>query len=149
MASSGLPPVLALEVAPRAPTDTGNDAALKRWSTAVTQLRAIVTPDPDGDPGQPNYGKFFTEMDYFRIPRWDLPKVAPLYVGDDSWGRAATPRHGNCCKRPSPDDTISLLLTPAPGQGIFLRYKYDAGKLVGAKNKSGKNVTVDAFGIPV
>jgi hypothetical protein len=127
---------------------TGNDAALKGWKNAITQLRGVVTPDAGGDATQPNFGNFFTEMDYVRIPRWDLPKVAPLYAGDDSWGRAATPRHGNCAKRPSPDDGVSLLLTPAPGQGTFLRYKYDAGELAGARNKSGSKVPVDAFGIP-
>jgi hypothetical protein len=58
-------------------------------------------------------------------------------------------RHGDCRKRPSPDGTISLLLTPAPGQEIFLRYKYDAGKLVDVRDNSRKKVTVDAFGIPV
>jgi hypothetical protein len=78
-----------------------------------------------------------------------MPKVAPLYAGDDSWGRAATPRHNNCCARPSPDDQVSLSLTPAPGQGAFLRYSYKKGKLVGAKGKDGKKVKVDAFGLPV
>jgi hypothetical protein len=127
---------------------SGNDTALKGWAKAIPKLRAIVTPDPDGDPGQPNYGSFFTEMDYTRIPRRDLPKVAPAYTGDDSWGRAANPRHGNCCKRPSPDDGQSLILQPPQGQGILLRYKYNKGKLVGAKGKNGKKVSVDAFGIP-
>jgi hypothetical protein len=128
---------------------TGNDAALKAWAKAVTTLRGLVTADPDGDPGGPNFGDFFTEIDYVRIPRWDLPSVTPVYLGDDSWGRAATPQHNNCCKRPSPDDMASLLLTPAPGQGEFLQYKYQSGKLFGAKNKTGKNVNVDAFGIPI
>ena len=128
---------------------TGNDRALKAWAKAVTMLRGVVTADPDGDPGGPNFGDYFTEVDYARIPRWDLPAVAPAYMGDDSWGRGATPRHNNCCERPSPDDMASLLLTPPAGQGEFLRYRYQNGKLVGARNKNGKNVTVDPFGIPI
>ena len=75
--------------------------------------------------------------------------MTPAYVGDDSWGRAANPRHNNCCERPSPDDKVSLLLTPPAGQGQFLRYRYHNGQLAGAKNKSGRNVVVDTFGIPV
>jgi hypothetical protein len=127
---------------------SGDDAALKQWASAVRRLRKIVTPDPDGDSAGPNFGNFFTEMDYVRIPRRDLPRVAPAYAGDDSWGRAASPSHHNCCERPSPDDRESLLLTPALGQGQFLRYRYATGNLVGAKNKAGKNVAVDGFGIP-
>ena len=128
---------------------SGNDAALKQWTTAVTKLRSIVTADADGDPAGPNFGDFFTEVDYARIPRWDLLAAAPAYAGDDSWGRGATRRHNNCCARPSPDDSVSLTLTPPPGQGEFLRYKYKNGALVGAKNQKGKKVVVDAFGIPV
>ena len=47
----------------------GNDAALVGWTKAVKSLRSIVTPDADGDPTMPNYGDFFTEMDYARVPR--------------------------------------------------------------------------------
>jgi hypothetical protein len=128
---------------------SGNDAALKEWSKAITTLRPIVSPDPDGDASGPNFGAYFTEVDYTRIPRWDFPAVTPAYVGDDSWGRAANPRHNNCCERPSPDDKVSLLLTPPAGQGPFLRYRYHSGRLAGATNKNGQNVAVDVFGIPV
>ena len=128
---------------------SGQDTALIGWRDGVTALRAIVSPDVDGDPSAPNYGAFFTEVDYARIPRWDLPAVAPPYVGDDSWGRAASPRHNNCCERPSPDDRISLELTPPPGQGQFVRYHYDSGRLLGATSKTGENVPVDAFGLPL
>jgi hypothetical protein len=128
---------------------SGNDAALKGWAAAIKKLRTIVTPDAGGNANGPNFGSYFTELDYVRVPRWDLPPVAPAYAGDDSWGRAANPRHNNACERPVPDDKISLLLTPAPGQGQFLRYRYQNGHLAGAKNKSGHNVTVDQFGIPV
>jgi hypothetical protein len=128
---------------------SGNDAALKGWAKAIKTLRTIVTPDGDGDASGRNFGDYFTEVDYVRIPRWDLPPMAPAYAGDDSWGRAANPRHNNCCERPSPDDKVSLLLTPAPAQGQFLRYRYQNGHLVGAKKKNGQSVAVDAFGIPV
>lgn len=127
---------------------SGNDIALKKWAAAIQQLRGTVTPDVGGDASGPNYGAYFTELDYARIPRWDFPSVTPAYIGDDSWGRAATPRHNNCCERPSPDDRKSLALTPPPGQGQFLRYTYRRGQLVGAKKKNGQNVPVDAFGIP-
>jgi hypothetical protein len=128
---------------------SGNDSALKDWVKAVKKLRTIVSADADGDASGPNFGDYFTEIDYARIPRWDLPSMAPAYAGDDSWGRGANPRHNNCCERPSPDDNASLLLTPAPGQGPFLRYRYQNGQLVGAKNQNGQSVAVDAFGIPV
>jgi hypothetical protein len=129
-------------------TGSGDDAALKKWKQAVIALRGIVTPDQGGSATGPNYGAYIVENDYVRIPRWDFPSVTPAYVGDDSWGRAANPRHNNCCERPSPDDAVSLLLTPPDGQGPFLRYRYQDGKLAGAKNKAGNNVPIDEFGIP-
>lgn len=128
---------------------SGNDAALKGWAKAITQIRAVVTPDTNGNNTLPNYGNYITETDYVRIPRRDLPKVAPSYVGDDAWGRFATPRHNNCCNRPSPDDRESLILTPPAGQGQWLRYHYQNGHLIGAKSKNGKNVAVDQFGLEV
>jgi hypothetical protein len=128
---------------------SGNDSALKKWKKAVTKLRGLVTPDPDGDPAGPNYGAYFTENDYVRIPRRDLPLKAPAYFGDDSWGRAATPQHNNCCKRPSPDDSVSLLLSPPPGQGLFLKYRYGGGKLIKTTKKNGATVATDACGIPL
>ena len=128
---------------------SGNDAALKGWAKGITQLRNIVTPDGDGDMSLPNFGKFFTEMDYERVPRRDLPAHAPFYVGDDSWGRFANPRHNNCAKRPSPDDRESLILTPAPGHGQPLRYRYLNGQLAGAKTLSGQTVAIDANGLPI
>lgn len=128
---------------------SGDDAALKGWAAAVKKLRAIVTPDPDGDAAGLNFGKYFTEIDYVRIPRWDFPKMTPAYVGDDSWGRSATPRHNNCCRRPSPDDSVSLVLTPPSGLGQELRYRYQAGVLSGAMNKAGQAVAIDSFGIEI
>ena len=128
---------------------SGNDAALKGWSRAVDDLRAVVTPDAGGDAGGPNFGDYFTAVDYARVPRWDLPPMAPAYIGDDSWGRAANPRHNNCCERPSPDDRVTLELTPPEGQGQFLRYRYQNGQLTGARKSNDQNVAVDAFGIPL
>ena len=127
---------------------SGHDAPLIAWGHAVSALRGVVTPDPDGDPSGANYGDYLIETDYARIPRWDLPAVAPAYVGDDSWGRAAHPRHNNCCERPTPDDGVSLQLTPPAGQGKPLRYEYAGGRLAGAKDSSGVPVAVDANGIP-
>jgi hypothetical protein len=128
---------------------SGHDAPLRAWARAVTRLRGLVTPDPDGDGGGANFGAYFTECDYARVPRWDLPRAAPAYVGDDSWGRHATPRHNNCCERPSPDDGVSLLLTPPPGQGDFLRYRYKDGALLRTTRRNGQTVATDGFGIPV
>jgi hypothetical protein len=128
---------------------SGNDAALNAWTQAITTLRTIVTPDPDGDPSVPNFGAYFTELDYARIPRWDFPTTAPTYVGDDSWGRAATPRHNNCCERPSPDDGVTLVFTPPADQGQLLRYRYQDGRLAGATNEAGQAVPVDASGLPL
>lgn len=129
-------------------TGSGDDAALKAWARTVTRLRPKVTPDSDGDPDGPNFGAYFTECDYTRIPRRDLMPMAPAFVGDDSWGRWAVPRHTNCCKRPFPDDGVSLWLTPPEGQGATLRYQYKDGALLQTTKSNGHEVATDAFGIP-
>ncbi|HEX6106998.1 MAG TPA: hypothetical protein VFZ26_15530 [Gemmatimonadales bacterium] len=150
--SSAVTSVPVFKVAHPAAVDrsgSGDDAALKAWAGAVKDLREVVTPDLGGDPGGSNFGDYFTELDYVRIPRWDLPLRAPAYAGDDSWGRAGTPLRNNCCARPSPDDSVSLLLQPPPRSGRFLRYHYKDGKLDAARSKSGRRVKVDAFGIPL
>ena len=79
------------------------------WREAVTALRQIVTPDPDGDPGLPNYGSSFRESDYARIPPRDLPFGVPAWFGDDSWGRRASPRHNNSVERPASDLRHTLI----------------------------------------
>jgi uracil-DNA glycosylase len=79
------------------------------WRAAVTQLRAIVTPDPDGDPTLPNYGSTFRESDYARIPPRDLPFGVPAWLGDDAWGRRARPRHNNSVERPATDLRHTLI----------------------------------------
>ncbi len=147
-AAAALPVVKIAHPAAVDRTGSGNDAALKGWAKAVTQLREVVTPDADGDPSGPNFGAYFTENDYARVPRWDLPPMAPAYLGDDSWGRYANPRHNNCCDRPSPDDEISLLLTPPSGQGEPLRYRYKDGALFRTTKRNGQTVATDPFGIP-
>jgi len=56
---------------------SGNDAALKGWKAAITKLRKIVTADIGGDKSGPNFGAYFTEVDYARIPRWDFLPMTP------------------------------------------------------------------------
>ena len=82
---------------------------LEAWRDAVTRLRDIVPADPDGEPVAPNYGDVFREEDYARIPFRDLPFGVPQWFGDDTWGRAATPRHNNSVERPRPDDGHTLI----------------------------------------
>lgn len=80
---------------------------LDEWRAAVDELRALVTPDPDGSTAGPNYGAKFEESDYAPIPRIDLPFGAPAFLGDDAWVRAGG--HGfNSVERPSPDDRHTL-----------------------------------------
>ena len=62
---------------------------------AVARLREKVAQDPDGDAGRPNYGSSFREEDYAPIPRRDLPFGVPDFLGDDSAGRQAHPRHND------------------------------------------------------
>ncbi|WP_051854628.1 hypothetical protein [Streptomyces sp. NRRL B-1347] len=94
------------------PTSHDPTVLLNAWRSAVTQLRSIVTPDPDGDNTGPNYGTQFLESDYGAIPRHDLPFGAPGFLGDDAWVRAGGGT--NSVSRPSPDDKHTLLWK-APG----------------------------------
>jgi 5-methylthioadenosine/S-adenosylhomocysteine deaminase len=82
---------------------------LDAWREAVVRLRDTVTPDPEADPSPPNYGSQFREEDYSRVPLGDLPFGVPEWLGDDSWGRVARPRHNNSVSRPSPDDGHTLI----------------------------------------
>lgn len=91
------------------PSSRDTKALLDSWRNAVTTLRANVTRDPDGNASAPNYGSQVTESDYARIPQRDLPFGFPPFVGDDGWGRAASPRHSNSVRRPIPDDFHSLI----------------------------------------
>jgi uracil-DNA glycosylase len=91
------------------PSSHDETVLVTKWKQAVTQLRGIVTPDPDGDTSLPNYGNEFLESDYRPIPRRDLPFGAPPFLGDDSAGRAATPKRPSSVKRPVPDDRHTLI----------------------------------------
>jgi 5-methylthioadenosine/S-adenosylhomocysteine deaminase len=82
---------------------------LDAWRDAVTRLREIVPADVDGEPAAPNYADEFREEDYVRVPLRDLPFGVPEWLGDDSWGRRAVPRHNNSVSRPSPDDGHTLI----------------------------------------
>ena len=86
------------------PSNPDEGVLLEQWRTAVPDLRAVVTPDDDGSTSGANYGSTFRETDYRAIPRGDLPFGYPPWVGDDAWGRRASPRHNNCVRRPSTDD---------------------------------------------
>jgi len=90
------------------PSSRDTNTLLTAWHDAIIQLRAVVTPDPDGDAGLPNYGATFGEGDYAPIPRADLPFGVPPWLGDDAWGRHGTPRHNNSVARPAPDDRHTL-----------------------------------------
>lgn len=91
------------------PSSRDERRLLREWKAAVTQLRAIVTPDPDGRITDPNYGSVFGEADYAPIPRWDLPFGVPPWLGDDSKGRKASPPKRDCVTRPKPDDRHTLI----------------------------------------
>jgi uracil-DNA glycosylase len=90
------------------PSSRDSNVLLAAWRDAIVQLRAVVTPDPDGDASLPNYGATFGEGDYAPIPRSDLPFGVPPWLGDDRWGRLGTPRHNNSVARPAPDDRHTL-----------------------------------------
>ncbi|MEU2561924.1 uracil-DNA glycosylase family protein [Streptomyces longispororuber] len=109
---SGRPPVPLVEV----PHPSSHDpvALLSAWRAAVTELRAVVTPDDDGDATGPNYGTEFRESDYGAVPRRDLPFGAPRFLGDDAWVRAGAGGPRNSVSRPSPDDKHTLIWK-APG----------------------------------
>ena len=98
------------------PSSRNTRDLLDRWRAAVTELRAVVTPDAGHDNVAPNYGTRFTEADYTRIPASDLPFGLPDWFGDDRWGPQARPRHNNSVERP-PDDPDHTLLWQAPEQG--------------------------------
>lgn len=91
------------------PSSRDQTKLLTEWRAAVLQLRALVTPDDDGDVNRANYGAQFLEQDYMRIPAHDLPFGVPAWIGDDAWGRSATPKHFNCVARPDPDDEHTLI----------------------------------------
>ncbi|HUZ00941.1 MAG TPA: hypothetical protein VMU89_11360 [Thermomicrobiaceae bacterium] len=97
------------------PSSRDQAVLLARWRDAIDELRSIVTPDPDASPPEANYGAAFTEADYARIPSRDLPFGLPGWVGDDAWGRRATPPHRNSVWRPQPDDRHTLICVAPRG----------------------------------
>jgi uracil-DNA glycosylase len=86
------------------------------WRQAIEDLRAVVEPDPDGNPDAPNYGEEFRDSDYAPIPSRDLPYGLPAWFGDDAWGRNDSPRHNNCVERPRTDSSHSILWRAPKGQ---------------------------------
>lgn len=105
------------------PSYREEEELLESWRNGITGLRAVVKPDRDGNPNLPNYGTEFNEEDYAPIPKKDLPFGLPQSMGDDSWGRIASPRHNNCMERPNPDDGHTLIwivpntYPPTPNNG--------------------------------
>jgi hypothetical protein len=91
------------------PTSHDEQALLTAWQQAISDLREIVRPDPDGTASGPNYGNSFAESDYAPIPRFDLPFGVPAFLGDDHWARTATPAVQGTVHRPSPDDGHTLI----------------------------------------
>lgn len=94
----------------KVPHPSSRDATvlLDSWRTTIAELRGVATPDQDGESTRPNYGTSFHESDYARIPPRDLPFGVPAWLGDDAWGRSATPRHNNSVRRPARDDRHTL-----------------------------------------
>jgi hypothetical protein len=95
------------------PSFPDEDVLLEGWRHAVTELRALVTPDPDGDATGPNYGQTFTESEYAPIPSRDLPFGVPAFLGDDRWRREATPPGRTSVERPF-DDLLHTLVWHSP-----------------------------------
>jgi len=93
------------------PSSHDETVLLDAWRGGVAALRAVVTPDADGDATLPNYGPAFLESDYDVIPRRDLPYGAPDFLGDDRVGRAETPVRRSSVSRPRPDDRHTLIWT--------------------------------------
>src|SRR5215211_1751503 len=90
------------------PSSHDETALLDEWREAIADLRAVVTPDPDGDASPPNYGASFDEPDYAPIPPHDLPFGLPAWFGDDSWVRSSEPSGHNSVSRPSDDPEHTL-----------------------------------------
>jgi hypothetical protein len=91
------------------PSSHDTAALLDAWGTALPQLRGAITPDPGGHQDGPGYGTVFEETDYSPVPAADLPFGLPSWVGDDHWGRTASPQHNNSVSRPSTDPDHALV----------------------------------------
>ncbi|MER7245156.1 uracil-DNA glycosylase family protein [Kribbella sp. NPDC000426] len=95
------------------PSSRNAKALVDGWRAAITELRTIVTPDPDGDNTGANYGPKFLETDYAPVPARDLPFGVPPWLGNDAWGRHDKPRHNNSVERPD-TDVLNTLVWRAP-----------------------------------
>jgi uracil-DNA glycosylase len=96
------------------PTSHDEHRLLTEWAAAISQLRAVITPDPDGDADAPNYRESFSEADYAPIPRGDLPFGVPWFLGDDRWARQQRPPLDSTVTRPRPDDHHTLIWVAPP-----------------------------------
>ncbi|MEZ0228866.1 MAG: hypothetical protein ACAI25_09590 [Planctomycetota bacterium] len=125
------------------------DYALQEWQNAVNKLRTIVKPDAGVTPTR-NYGAYMTENDYARVPRRDLPKEAPLAVGNGTGTRQVTGENNNA-RRPSPDDFKTLVWTDPKDPKKQIRYVYKDGvfKPELTTNEKGQKVNVTPTGIPI
>lgn len=56
-------------------------ALLANWNAALAGLRALVTPDDDGQADPLPYGQAFQEEDHPAIPTWDMPFGVPAWQG--------------------------------------------------------------------
>lgn len=90
------------------PSSRDTKKLLDSWRRTVEELRGIIKADEDAEI-PPNYTDKIDEYAYTRIPHRDLPFGVPEWLGDDSWGRVATPAHRNCVHRPNPDDKHTLI----------------------------------------
>ena len=127
------------------PSSRDPQRLLEAWREAVVRLRNIVTPDPEADASPPNYGSEFREEDYSRVPVGDLPFGVPDWFGDDSWGRAATPRHNNSVSRPSPDDGHTLIwISPSTTETERAITASDGPATTARYALEGRVVTMDA-----
>jgi len=102
------------------PSNHSEANLLKEWRTAIPDLRAAVTPDSDGSASGSNYGTEFLESDYRPIPKIDLPFGFPDWVGDDAWGRRATPKHNNSVERLKEDQQHTLVWQAPTAQELAL-----------------------------
>ena len=95
----------------KVPHPSSRDAGVlaSKWKAAITQLRGVITPDAGGSASGANYGTGIKEADYARIPPGDLPFGVPAWLGDDHWGRTASPRHNNSVDRPGSDLKHTLI----------------------------------------
>ena len=101
----------------RTPRATTRPSLLAQWRTAIPDLRAAVTPDPDGTQGGANYGTTFRESDYRRSrprtcrsgcrPGWATTPGAAGQATAQQLGRAACASdqdHTLVWQAPSPQD---------------------------------------------